>query len=75
MKYPRFLSVGNWLFIHLQKDEFEDRTVGGEIPQNLYYAYHRFKGLDLSKDLRTYEGLIKYGCTEPDDKELLQLLK
>lgn len=75
MKYPKFLSIGNWLFIHIEKDSFESHTVGGPIPENLYYAYHSFKALDLSNDLRTYEGLIEYGATEPDDKELLRLIK
>lgn len=75
MNYPKYLSVGNWLFIHLQKDGFDNRTVGGPIPENLYYAHHSFRALNLSTDLRTYEGLIAYGCTEPDDKELLRLIK
>lgn len=75
MKYPKYLSIGNWLFIHLQKDVFEDYTVGGPIPENLYYVYSTFRTLNLSKDLRTYEGLIAYGCTEPDDEELLRLIK
>lgn len=74
MKYPKYLSVGNWLFIHLQKDGFEDHTVGGPCPENLYYAHHYFRSLDLSRDLRTYEGLIEYGCTEPDEKEIIRLL-
>ncbi len=75
MKYPKYLSVGNWLFVHLQKDGFADRPVGGPIPENLYYAHHDFRALNLSMDLRTYEGLIEYGCTEPDDKELFRLIK
>lgn len=75
MKYPKYLSVGNWLFIHLQKDVFEVHTVGGPIPENLYYAHHDFRALNLATDLRTYEGLIEYGCTEPDKEELLRLLK
>lgn len=77
MKYPKYLSVGNWLFKHLEPDWFaqKDNPVGGPIPENLYYAHHDFRALDLSRDLRTYEGLIEYGCTEPDDKELLRLIK
>lgn len=75
MKYPKFLSVGNWLFMHLSKDGFADCTVGGPIPENLYIVYSSYKAPDLSKDLRTYEGLIAYGATEPDDKELLRLIK
>lgn len=75
MNYPKYLSVGNWLFIHLQKDEFERHTVGGPCPENLYCVYPRFRALNLSTDLRTYEGLIASGATEPDDKELLRLIK
>lgn len=75
MKYPQFLSIGNWLFEHLKKDDFTDCSVGGPIPENLYIAVHSFRAPDLSKDLRTYEGLIEYGATEPDDKELLRLIK
>jgi hypothetical protein len=75
MKYPQYLSVGNWLFMHLKKDDFIDTTVGGPIPENLYVSISTYRALDLSKDLRTYEGLIAYGATEPDDKELLRLIK
>lgn len=74
MKYPKYLSIGNWLFVHLQKDGFDNHTVGGPIPENLYYVCPNFRALNLSTDLRTYEGLVKYGCTEPDKKELLRLL-
>ena len=75
MKYPQYLSVGNWLFMHLKKDDFTDITVGGPIPENLYIVHSWYRAPDLSKDLRTYEGLIAYGATEPDDKELLRLIK
>ena len=75
MKYPDYLSIGNWLFQHLKKDDFETRPVGGPIPENLYVSLSRWRAIDLSKDLRTYEGLIEAGATEPDDKELLRLLK
>ena len=75
MKYPKFLSTGNWLFIHLKKDSFENDSVGGPIPENLYVVHSGYRAPDLSKDLRTYEGLIAYGATEPDDKELLRLIK
>ena len=74
-KYPDYLSVGNWLFQHLKKDSFNDSSVGGPIPENLYISLSKWRAIDLSKDLRTYEGLIAYGATEPDDKELLRLLK
>jgi hypothetical protein len=74
MKYPKYLSVGNWLFKHIEPDWFyqNDKPVGGPIPDNLYYDCDML--LNLSRDLRTYEGLIEYGCTEPDEKELLRLL-
>ena len=77
MKYPKYLSIGNWLFKHIEPDFFvqKDRPVGGSIPENLYNAVHSFRALDLSRDLRTYEGLIESGCTEPDEKELLRLLQ
>ena len=75
MKYPQYLSVGNWLFMHLKKDDFTDITVGGPIPENLYVSISTYRAINLSKDLRTYEGLIAYGATEPDDKELLRLIK
>lgn len=75
MNYPKYLSIGNWLFKHLEPDWFtqNDKPVGGLIPENLYYVCD--KQLNLSRDLRTYEGLIAYGATEPDDKELLRLIK
>jgi hypothetical protein len=76
MKYPKYLSVGNWLFMHIETDTFASKNpVGGAIPQNLYCVFPRFKAIDLSNDLRTYEGLIAYGCIEPDEKELLRLIK
>ena len=77
MKYPQYLSVGNWLFKHLEPDWFvqKDNPVGGPIPENLYVSTSTYRAIDLSKDLRTYEGLIAYGATEPDDKELLRLIK
>lgn len=75
MNYPTYLSIGNWLFKYLEPDWFyqKDRPVGGPIPENLYYDCSN--SLNLSRDLRTYEGLIAYGCTVPDDKELLRLIK
>lgn len=75
MKYPKYLAIGNCLFKHLEPDWFVqyDKPVGGPIPENLYYYCH--EEMNFSKDLRTYEGLIAYGCTEPDDKELLRLIK
>lgn len=78
MKYPKYLSVGNWLFTHISVDKYaqHDHSVGGAIPENLYIACIDYDGiaLNLSKSLRTYEGLIAYGCTEPDNKELVRLL-
>ena len=75
MNYPKYLSIGNWLFKHIEPDWFyqKDRPVGGNIPENLYIDFN--DQLNLSRDLRTYEGLVAYGCTEPDEKELLRLLK
>lgn len=75
MKYPKYLSVGNWLFKHIEPDWFcqKDRPVGGLIPENLYLVFGR--DLNISRDLRTYEGLTAYGCTEPSDEELLRLIK
>ena len=77
MKYPKYLSVGNWLFKYLEPDCFvqRDRPVGGPIPENLYYVVSTYRPIDLSKDLRTYESLIAYGCTEPDSKELSRLVR
>ena len=76
MKYPKYLSVGNWLFTHLDLDDFTSKNpVGGPVPENLYIVVNRYRAVNYSTDLRTYEGLIAYGCTEPDDKELLRLLK
>lgn len=75
MKYPQYLSIGNWLFQHLKKDEFESCSVGGPVPENLYAVVSSYRAINLSKDLRTYEGLMANGATEPDDKELLRLLK
>lgn len=75
MRYPKYLKIGNWLFKHIEPDWFyqHDNPVGGPIPKDLYLAVS--KQLNISRDLRTYEGLMKYGCTEPDDQELLRLLK
>lgn len=75
MNYPKYLSIGNWLFKHIEPDWFaqNDRPVGGSIPENLYYAV--FDDLVLSKHLRTYEGIIADGGQVPDDKELLRLIK
>ena len=77
MKYPKYLSIGNWLFKYLEPDPFVQRNgpIGGPIPENLYYVVFTYRAMNFSKDLRTYESLIEYGCTEPDDKELLRLLK
>lgn len=75
MKYPQYLSIGNWLFQHLKKDEFETSSVGGPFPENLYIFISSWRAINLSKDLRTYEGLIANGATEPNDIELLRLLK
>lgn len=76
MNYPKFLSIGNWLFIHIGVDNFDTHPVGGPIPNNLYIANPSYSGIDLnlSKNLRTYEGLIEYGCTEPSKEELMRLL-
>lgn len=77
MKYPKYLSKGNWLFVHIEADPFEKNPVGGAIPNNLYIDCFGYGGVEfnLNKRLRTYEGLIEYGATEPDDKELLRLIK
>ncbi len=77
-KYPKYLSIGNWLFIHIEADSFinNDNPVGGKIPDNLYMAHTSYSGinLNLSRNLRTYEGLIEYGCTEPSKEEIIRLL-
>lgn len=77
MKYPKFLKIGNWLFIHISVDPFEKHSVGGNLPENLYTCCFGYDGLELNlnKHLRVYEDLIKNGATEPDDKELLRLIK
>ena len=73
--YPKFLKIGNWLFMHIRKNSFADRNpVGGPIPENIYVAWG-ITAPDLSQDLRTYEGLIEYGAEVPSDEELLRLLK
>lgn len=75
MNYPKFLKIGNWLFIHIRKSSFADaKPVGGPIPENLYITCG-YNAPDLSTDLRTYEGLIENGAEIPEDKELLRLLK
>lgn len=76
MNYPKYLSVGNWLFKHLEADFFaqQDKPVGGPIPENLYIVANLGE-LNLSKHLRTYEGLVAYGCIEPSDEELSRLIK
>lgn len=73
MKYPKFLSIGNWLFKHISPELFINNSsvVGGKVPENLYYAVSN--DLNLSRDLRTYEGIIADGGQIPDDKELLRL--
>lgn len=76
MNYPKYLKIGNWLFKHIEPDWFMqmDGPVGGPIPENLYLAIGR--NLNITRDLRTYEGIIAYGHYEiPDDTELLRLIK
>ena len=75
MKYPKFLSIGNWLFKHISPELFinDSYIVDGKVPENLYYAVSN--DLNLSRDLRTYEGIIADGGKEPDDQELLRLIK
>ena len=75
MEYPQFLAIGNWLFMHLRKNSFEKDSVGGACPENIYIVYSRWSAPDLSRHLRTYEGLVASGATEPTDNELLRLLK
>lgn len=76
MEYPKYLSIRNWLFMHIEKDAFFSKTpVGGAFPENIYCVYPRFEAINLATGLRTYEGLIASGATEPDDKELLRLIK
>ena len=74
MEYPRYLSIGNWLFTHIENDHYYDVSVGGPRPENLYMVLSRYHSLDLGCDLRTYEGLIASGATEPSKEELLRLL-
>lgn len=75
MKYPKFLSIENWLFKHISPELFinDSSVVGGKVLENLYYAVSN--DLNLSRDLRTYEGIIANGGQIPDDKELLRLIK
>lgn len=75
MKYPKYLSIGYWLFKHIEPELFinKDNPVGGPVPENLYLAV--FDSINISKHLRTYEGLIEHGAKEPSDKELLGLIK
>ena len=75
MKYPKYLKIGNWLFMHIRKSAFADKNpVGGPIPENIYIALG-WSAPNLSEDLRTYEGLIGDGAEVPSDEELLRLLK
>ena len=63
--------------MHIAPDTFDKYPVGGAIPENLYIVGPFYDGLylNLQKHLRTYEGLIADGATEPNDKELLRLIK
>ena len=63
--------------MHIAPDTFDRYPVGGAIPENLYIVGPFYDGLylNLQKHLRTYEGLIADGATEPNDKELLRLIK
>lgn len=75
MSYPKYLSIGNWLFKHLSPELFINNSyvVGGKVPENLYYAFSN--ELNPSRDLRTYEGIIGNGGKVPSDEELLRLIK
>lgn len=77
MNYPKYLSIGNCLYIHIAPNRWENNPFGGPVPANLYIDCLTYGGieLNLSRDLRTYEGLIAVGATEPDDKELIRLIK
>ena len=77
MKYPKFLSIGNWLFVHISPNPWEKNPFGGAVPANLYACCFTYGGieLNLSRDLRTYDNLVAVGATEPDDEELLRLIK
>ena len=77
MKYPKFLSIGNWLFVHISPNPWEKNPFGGAVPANLYAHWITYDGieLNLSRDLRTYDNLVAAGAAEPDDKELLRLIK
>ena len=75
MNYPKYLSIGNWLFKHLSPELFinDSYVVGGKVPENLYYSISN--DLNPSRDLRTYEGIINDGGKVPTDEELLRLIK
>ena len=75
MNYPKYLSIGNWLFKHLSPELFinDSYVVGGKVPENLYYSISN--DLNPSRDLRTYEGIINAGGKVPTDEELLRLIK
>lgn len=75
MKYPRYLSIVNWLFEHIENEHYYTVSVGGPRPENLYMVISRYRSLNLGTDLRTYEGLIADGATEPSKEELLRLLE
>lgn len=76
MNYPKYLSIGNWLFMHIEKDVFSSKTpVGGAFPENIYCVYPRFEAINLATGLRTYEGIIGDGGKVPSDEELLRLIK
>ena len=55
MKYPKFLSIGNWLFVHISPNPWEENPFGGAVPANLYACCFTYGGieLNLSRDLRT----------------------
>ena len=75
MNYPKYLMIGNWLFLHIENDPYCDTTVGGPRPENLYRVFSKYHALDLGSDLRTYGGLMNSGAVEPTDEELLRLIR
>ena len=72
MEYPRYLSIGSWLFTHIETHKGD--CVGGPRPQGLYMVTSTWHSLNLGTDLRTYEGLIADGAKEPSGEELIKLL-
>ena len=67
---PKYLILGGDLFQHIVTSSLSDN------PKNLYiYRSSITGGIDLERDLFTYEELISKGAKIPCDNELLKAIK